>query len=74
MRATVKDASAKARLVSAALPGIRFLISTTSGRLETAASSVAEPGVPESTRTGRSAARCPDISAMIAAVVLESGG
>jgi hypothetical protein len=37
-------------------------------------SRVADPGVPETIKTGTSAARCSAIADMIAAVVLESGG
>ena len=70
---TAKQASAAARLSSAAFAGIRFLISTTAGPIEGVESFAADPAVPESTRTGISAARCSDIFAMIAAVVLESG-
>ncbi len=70
----VKDASAAARLIRAPFAAIRFLISTTTGRFEGAGSRVADPADPESTRTGRSAARCSEIFDMIAAVVLGSGG
>src|ERR1700694_2462831 len=70
---TVNETSAMARLKSATLPGIRFLISTTVGLPEVTGSSDLDPGVPESTRTGACVARCPAIADMIAAVVLRSG-
>ena len=70
----VKDASATARLISAPFAAIRFLISTTSGRFAEAGPGVADPAHPESTSTGRSAARCSDIFDMMAAVVPGSGG
>ena len=69
---TVNSSSANARLSNAALPGIQFLTSTTcrlaGGR------SRAEPAVPDSTRTSASCATRSEIAAMIAAVVLGSGG
>jgi hypothetical protein len=71
---SVKDASAAARLISAAFAGIEFLISMTIGWFERRGPLVAEPEVPESTRTGTSAARCMATACMIAAVVLRSGG
>jgi hypothetical protein len=69
---TVNSSSAKARLSNAALPGIRFLTSTTAGLSATAAA--AEPAVPDSTKTSASRATRSEIAAMIAAVVLGSGG
>ena len=50
--------AAAARLISAAFAGIRFLISMTLGWLEGVDSPVAEPGVPESTRTCPPVVRC----------------
>ena len=69
---SVNSISAAARWISAAFPGIRFLISTTAGCVEEPGE--AEPGDPESTRTGACCARWSDIATMIAAVVLWSGG
>ena len=69
---TVNSNSAKARLTSAALPGIQFLTSTTSGLPADATD--AEFAVPESTSTSASRATRSEIAAMIAAVVLGSGG
>ena len=68
----VNSSSAIARLSNAALPGIQFLTSTTSGL--PAAAAAAEPAVPDSTRTSASRATRSEIAAMIAAVVLGSGG
>ena len=68
----VNSSSAKARLSNAALPGIQFLTSTTAGLPADAAA--AEPAVPDSTRTSASCATRSEIAAMIAAVVLGSGG
>jgi hypothetical protein len=65
---TVNSNSATARFASAALPGIQFLTSTTSGL--PADAPAAEPAVPESTRTSASCATRSEI----AAVVLGSGG
>ena len=68
----VNSSSASARLSSAALPGIQFLISTTSGLPSDGAA--AEPAVPDSTTTSASYATRSEIAATIAAVVPGSGG
>ena len=70
----VKHVSAAARLISAAFARHPVLDLDHDGRFAGVGSCWLEPGVPDSTRTGASAARCSAISAMIAAVVLESGG
>ena len=61
-----------ARLSSAPFPGNQFLISTTTGCPGDGA--LAEPGMPETTITSASCAIRSAIAAMIAAVVLWSGG
>ena len=68
----VNNSSARARLSNAALPGIQFLTSTTAGL--PADATAAEPAVPDSTKTSASRATRSEIAAMIAAVVLGSGG
>lgn len=65
----VNSSSAKARLNNAALPGFQFLTSTIWGL-----PAAAEPAVPDSTRTSAPCATRSEIAAMIAAVVLGSGG
>ena len=66
---STKRISAIARLINALFPGNLFFISTMVGSPELTGSCL-DPGVPESTKTGASIARCPAIADMMAAVVL----